>query len=80
MKPKPLNSDPTFNTLYNFQLNSEEGDDSLFDLVSELESLDQMDKRAPYNFGVGKRYVMKLKHFPIIVTERKYNIIYHSQF
>merc|ERR1712227_897786 len=37
------------------QLNSEEGEDSLFNLVSELESLDQMDKRAPYNFGVGKR-------------------------
>ena len=55
-------------------MNSEEGEDSLFDLVSELENLDQMDKRAPYNFGVGKRYEMKPKNIFPLLSQRE-NII-----
>merc|ERR1712227_631727 len=37
------------------QFDNEEVEDSLFNLESELENLNQLDKRAPYNFGVGKR-------------------------
>ena len=47
----------------NFQFDNEEVEDSLFNLESELENLNQLDKRAPYNFGVGKRYKQSI--FPL---------------